>query len=145
MAVMAKHIEKSYFIHAPIAKVWEALINPKIIKQYFFGTEAVSDWKTGSTIHYTGEWQGEKYHDKGIIENMIPEKELTISHWSDRTGLPDKPEYYSMHSYELSSIDENTTQIIIYQEDKFKTEESRSKAWKHWDIVMTELKKVLEP
>jgi len=28
-------------INAPVPKVWDALIKPEIIKQYFFGTEAV--------------------------------------------------------------------------------------------------------
>ena len=37
-------------IYAPIAKVWEALITPKIISQYMFVTEVVSQWKEGSSI-----------------------------------------------------------------------------------------------
>ena len=37
-------------IKTPTAKVWQALIIPELIKQYLFGTEAISDWKAGSTI-----------------------------------------------------------------------------------------------
>ncbi len=40
----------SITINAPIDKVWDALINPSKIKQYMFGTNAVSDWKEGSSI-----------------------------------------------------------------------------------------------
>jgi len=39
---------KSITINAPAAKVWDALINPELIKQYLFGTEAISDWEVGS-------------------------------------------------------------------------------------------------
>lgn len=140
---MEKSISKRYEIKAPVGQVWQALINPVLIKQYFFGTDAVSDWKVGSTIQYTGEWQGHKYHDKGVIQSLIPEKELTISHWSDRSGTLDRPENYSTHSYELASLDSTTTSITIFQQDHFKSEESRSKAWQHWDVVMEGLAKLL--
>ena len=43
-------------IHAPVSKVWQALVNPEIIKQYLFNTDVISDWQrpsydiTASTI-----------------------------------------------------------------------------------------------
>lgn len=138
-----KQIQKTYHINAPTATVWDALTNPKLIKQYFFGTEARSDWKEGSTIDYKGEWEGETYHDKGTILRLIPEKELTINHWSSRSGKPDRPENYDQHSYKL--VDKgNKTDLIMSQVDHFKSEENRSKAWQHWDVVMDGLKKVVE-
>ena len=68
--------EASIIVHAPAAKVWEALTNPAMIKQYLFGTEAISDWKVGSPITYKGEWQGKQYEDKGTIVELEPEKRL---------------------------------------------------------------------
>ena len=32
-------------INAPASRVWEALMDPELIKQYLFGAEIVSDWK----------------------------------------------------------------------------------------------------
>lgn len=136
-------IQKSYNIKAPVEKVWKALTTPEMIQKYFFGTRAVSDWKKGSTIDYSGEWEGKPYHDKGIIREMIPGKILTISHWSDRLGKPDQPENYSDHSY-LLQAEGNQTRITMSQDDTFKSEESRKNAWKHWDVVMDGLKKLLE-
>jgi len=40
----------SITINAPRAKVWDAFVNPAVIKQYMFGTNVVSDWKVGSPI-----------------------------------------------------------------------------------------------
>jgi uncharacterized protein YndB with AHSA1/START domain len=37
-------------IDAPLAKVWNALVNPEIIREYMFGTHVISDWKVGSQI-----------------------------------------------------------------------------------------------
>ena len=65
-------------ISAPASRVWDALTNPEIIKQYFFGTQAISDWKEGSSLEFKGEWEGKKYLDKGIILKSEPEKLFPI-------------------------------------------------------------------
>jgi uncharacterized protein YndB with AHSA1/START domain len=57
----------SLSIAAPAAKVWDALVNPQVIKQYMFGTAVVSDWQPGSPITWKGEWKGKPYEDKGTI------------------------------------------------------------------------------
>jgi hypothetical protein len=44
--------EATTIINAPVSKVWQALVNPKIIKQYLFGTDVITDWKVGSPITY---------------------------------------------------------------------------------------------
>lgn len=126
-----------------MSRVWDALTNPDQIRKYFFGTEASSDWREGSTISYRGIWEGKRYEDKGIIEEMIPERRLRINHWSSRSGKPDKRENYSPHSYSLTPSGD-TTKVTITQEDSYTSDETRAKAWQHWDIVMDGLKKLLE-
>lgn len=42
-------------------KVWNVLTNPKIIKNYLFGTEVKTDWKVGSPIIFQGEYDGQEY------------------------------------------------------------------------------------
>ncbi len=32
-------------INAAVDRVWDAFVNPQIIKKYMFGTNIVSDWK----------------------------------------------------------------------------------------------------
>jgi uncharacterized protein YndB with AHSA1/START domain len=59
--------KQEIIINAPTSKVWDALVNPEMIKQYMFGTNAISDWKKGSPIVFKGEWQGKTYEDKGVI------------------------------------------------------------------------------
>jgi uncharacterized protein YndB with AHSA1/START domain len=140
---MIKHLKKVYTIHSPVARVWDALTNPDMIRKYFFGTEARSNWRPGSTILYRGIWEGKRYEDKGIIEEIIPERKLTINHWSSRTGTPDLPENYSPHTYSLTPSGD-TTKITLSQEDHTENDEQRSKAWRHWDIVMEELDKLLQ-
>lgn len=61
-------------IKAPIEKVWEALINPKLVKQYFFGSNQETDWNVGSKILWTGEYEGTTYVDKGIVLEFLPKQ-----------------------------------------------------------------------
>ena len=96
-------VSQSVDIKAPAAKVWEALTKPEIIKEYLFGTETVTDWKAGSPVIFQGEYQGQKYKDKGIVRENIPGKKLSYSYWSGFTGLEDKPENYSLVTYTLEA------------------------------------------
>ena len=76
-------------INAPKNKVLEALVDPEIIKQYFFGSEVVSDWKVGSPIIWKGIWKEKPYEDKGVILKVESEKFLQYTHFSPLTGEPD--------------------------------------------------------
>ena len=77
-------------INASLDKVWDALVNPQVIKQYMFGTQVVSDWKEGSQIVWKGEWQGKSYEDKGVILHIKPGHTIRYGHFSPLSGLPDK-------------------------------------------------------
>jgi len=52
-------------IAAPATKVWDALVNPETIKQYMFGTTAVSDWKKGGCNLVEGCLEGKGIHGQG--------------------------------------------------------------------------------
>lgn len=92
-------VSESIEINAGPSKVWESLTNPEIIKEYLFGTNTKTDWKKGSEIIFEGEYQGKKYRDKGVIKEILPEKNLTYTYWSGFSGLEDKPENYSLITY----------------------------------------------
>lgn len=42
----------SSFVRAPIEAVWDALTNPEMTKQYFFGTTVRCTWEVGSRMDY---------------------------------------------------------------------------------------------
>ena len=129
-------------ISAPIAKVWDALVNPAMIKQYMFGTNVVSDWEEGSPIIWKGEWEGKPYEDKGVILTLKPERVLQYSHFSPLSGLSDVPEHYHTVTIEVSS--KGTGTLLMLSQDKNSTEEDREHAEKNWAMTLTGLKKVVE-
>ena len=129
-------------INAPAAKVWEALMDPELIKQYLFGAEVLSDWKAGSPISYKGTYQGKAYEDKGTVLKAEPEKLLLITHWSPLSGTADSPENYHKVSYELTA-ENSSTQLTITQDNNSSAEEQVQNA-KFWQTVLEGMKKLLE-
>jgi uncharacterized protein YndB with AHSA1/START domain len=129
-------------IYAPVSKVWQALVNPEIIKQYLFNTEVISDWKVGSPITYKGEWEGKAFEDKGEILEIEPEKTLKSTHWSPLSGVPDSPENYHTVTYTLSDQG-GKTGVTITQDDNA-SEEEKAHSEKNWQTVLQGMKKLLE-
>jgi hypothetical protein len=48
-------VNRKIFIQAETSRVWHALTDKASISNYFFGTEAISDWKVGSSLIFQGE------------------------------------------------------------------------------------------
>jgi uncharacterized protein YndB with AHSA1/START domain len=76
--------EAATTIDAPREKVWDALVNPLVIKQYMFGTEVESAWEVGSPIVWKGEWQGKPYEDKGVILQLETARRIQYVVWASR-------------------------------------------------------------
>jgi uncharacterized protein YndB with AHSA1/START domain len=134
--------KSSIVINAPVGKVWKALIDPAQIKQYLFGTNAVSDWKKGSPLTYEGEWQGKKYKDKGTIIDIVPEKLLHTTYWSSISGKEDKPENYNNVIYELQPRGEST--MVTISQDNIADEAGLKHMEENWGVVLSNLKMLLE-
>lgn len=129
-------------VAAPIGKVWGALINPKAIKQYMLGADAVSEWKEGSPIVWKGEWNSKKYEDKGRILRLVPERILSYSHFSPLVGLPDVPENYHTVTVELSSAGEDT--LVSLSQTNNPTPEALKHNEDGWRMMLNILKKYVE-
>ena len=132
----------SVSINASASEVWDALTNPELIKQYFFGTNAISDWKAGSPIIFEGEWEGKHYRDKGTILKTVPNKLFQYKYWSSMSGIEDKPENYVTITYELSEKNNKTT-LAITQEN-IPDEKMKEHSEQNWKKVLADLKKLLE-
>ena len=129
-------------IHAVISNVWEALIKPEIIKQYFFGTNTITDWKVGSPIKFKGEWEGKSYEDKGTILEIQKNKLIKYDYWSSMSGIEDKPENYVIVTYQLSGKDENVNLSVL--QENIPDEKMKTHSIENWNKVLAGLKKVVE-
>lgn len=140
---MQTHFKFHYktVINAPLEKVWDALTNPEIVKQYFFGTELLTNWEIGSDIVFQGEWEGQKYKDPGKVLEYSHNEKLAYSYLSNWSGKEDKPENYLWVCYEVKPID-NGTELTIsqtnYDEERAKHSET------NWASLIDGMKKIIE-
>ncbi|HEY9167700.1 MAG TPA: SRPBCC family protein [Candidatus Kryptonia bacterium] len=134
--------KKSITINVPISRVWDALVNPKLIKQYMFGTDVVSDWKQGSPIVWKGEWQGKSYEDRGIILRIEPERLIEYTHFSPLSGVPDVPENYHTVTVELSPA-AGGVRLSLSQANN-PTDEARKHSESNWEMMLKGMRSFLE-
>lgn len=141
---MAKRtsLKKTITINAPITTVWQALTDPGMIKEYFFGVETSGDWKEGHTIFYKGEWQGKSFEGKGKVLQVEDQKILRHSYWSNMSGLPDLPENYHIITYEMNQ--ENHHTLLKLTEENLAGKSMKDRSAKLWDMVFEKLKKLVE-
>jgi uncharacterized protein YndB with AHSA1/START domain len=132
----------SITINASAEDVWEAITAPELIKQWFFGVDTESDWTVGSPLVHRGEWQGKPYEDKGEILKLERPRLLVHSHWSELSGVPDRPENYEEVTWALSERD-GTTELTI-TERNLSSEKAKAASEEGWKTALSSLKGVLE-
>lgn len=134
--------ETQITIDAPVAEVWRAITTAETVKKYLFGTSVKTDWKEGSPIIYTGEYEGKKYEDKGIIQKIEKNKVFQSTYWSSMGGKENMPENYNVVTYTLKEEDGKT--MVTLTQDNVKDEEEKEHAAGNWKMVLTKLKEVVE-
>jgi len=135
-------VSKSIEISAPATRVWQALTNPEIIKEYLFGTETITDWKPGSEVIFQGEYQGHKYRDKGLVVENDLNKVLSYRYWSGFSGLEDKPENYSLVTYSLD--DQGNGTRLTWTQQGFANEEGYRHSESGMDAFLQNIKSIVE-
>lgn len=136
-------MQQTVLLNATPQKVWNALTNPAIIKQYLFGTETVTNWAAGAEIIFQGEYQGYQYRDKGVIQQIEPLQLLQYTYWSSFSGLEDLPENYSMVTYQLQPQPGNTTLLTLTQQG-FTSPQTLEHSQNNWAMVLKTLKDIVE-
>jgi uncharacterized protein YndB with AHSA1/START domain len=115
---MATNISIIHF-QAPIEKVWAALTDPQIVKQWQYGSDLITDWAVGSDIRFRAEWEGKIFEQWGKVLEIIPHKILKYSLFAPRPNLEDKPENYFTMTHILTK-EGGKIKLEIIQEDNRK-------------------------
>src|SRR6478735_7867367 len=129
-------------IHADIEQVWEALVEPEMISKYLFGTKTTTTWEPGTPITFSGEWEGKKYEDKGIIKAVEEYRCLQYTYWSSMSGIEDRPENYYLVTFELAV--KNGATLLTVRQENVKDEATRAHSEANWLQVLETIKKMLE-
>lgn len=137
-----KVLKKSIHINSQPSVVWDALTNPELIKDWLFGTKVSSAWSVGSSIFFTGSWEGSEYADKGTILKFEVNEIFQYDYWSSFSGLSDSPENYSIITFELKPL--NNTTVLTLTQSNFTSETAFEHSNKNWDLTLDLLKKIAE-
>jgi uncharacterized protein YndB with AHSA1/START domain len=132
-------INKSF--NLDIKTVWTGLTDPATVKEYFFGTNLISDFKVGSSIKLTGVFEGKEYVDGGTILEIDPPHKLVYDYLSSWSNKEDKPENYDLVTYELIETAPNITKLTITQECD--SQKAKDDSEKNWIFILDEMEKVL--
>jgi len=144
-------VENSITIHAPAAKVWDALVNPEQTKKYMFGCETVSSWKPGSPLLWRGVYEGkEMVFVKGNIVEIRPPAFLSYTVIDpNSTTVADIPENYLTVTYALEEKNDHTL-LTVTQGDYSKVADGDKRyndtynGGEGWNPLLVQIKKLVE-
>ena len=143
-------VKNTILINAPIARVWDALVNPELTKIYMFGCEAVSDWQPGSPLLWKGQYEGkDMVFVKGNVIAIDPPNELVYTVIDPNSDMEDIPENYLNVTYQLEEVGEKTRLTVIQDgferaangEERYKDVYNEGKGW---DPILQEIARLLE-
>jgi uncharacterized protein YndB with AHSA1/START domain len=129
-------------IEAKPARVWEVLTDPDQLKQIWFGADVETDWREGSPVTWSGEWEGKPYKDKGEILEVDPGRLLKLTHYSPLSGQPDVPENYHTLTYQLD--DHGTSTHLSLTQDNNASEEEAKHSQGMWEMLVAKVKETAE-
>lgn len=105
-------------LNAPVEKVWNALTQPALVKQWQYGSDLITDWKVGNEIRFRNEWEGQVFEQWGTVLEVVPNQKIRYSLFFPRPGLEDKPENYFIMSYVLSLENQKTELQIVHEDNR---------------------------
>jgi uncharacterized protein YndB with AHSA1/START domain len=124
------------------ARVWAALTDPAMIRQYMFGAELSGDWVKGGTVTYRGEWDGTPFEDKGDILEIDPPHLLKVNYFSAMSGQPDTPENRQLITYTLAPSGPGTRLTVSQAGNP--SQDAATAAEGNWAMTLDTLKGLLE-
>ena len=125
-------------IHAPIDRVWTALVDPEDIARYMMGARVVSDWSEGGAIRWSGEWKGKAFEDVGRVVKARAPDLLVYTHNSAGADGATQEHVISIELKEVGGV----THLRLTQGGN-NTEAAREHAVENWTLMLDQLKKML--
>ena len=140
-----QRFEKSIFVQATPATVWEALTSTESMQEWMgepeMELEVMTDWNVGSPIIIRGSHNG-GFENKGRVLQFDPCQTLVYSYLSSISELPDEPEHYTVIHFDLIPC-ENGTSLTLRCKN-FPTESIFHHVRFYWNTTLEILKRWIE-
>lgn len=106
----------SITVHASPGQVFDALIQPELVRRWQFGREMTTDWKAGNKISFRTGTGDNALEQWGTVLEVRANELVKYNLFTPRPDLEDRIENYNVTSYVLSE-DNGNTRVEIIQED----------------------------
>ena len=130
--------ESEISVEAPPEAVWAVITDNKKFGEVMFGSTVTTDWKVGSPIVYSGEWEGKPFEDKGKILELEKNKLFRSTHiaGTDKTHTEHEVAYHL-------APEGSGTKVKVTQTNNA-TQDAADHSTKNWEMMLKNLKKVVE-
>jgi uncharacterized protein YndB with AHSA1/START domain len=139
MAEAAPEFVYTLYIAAPAERVWNALVDGDLTKQYW-GHENRSDWKPGSRWEHVRVGPEGKVDVAGRVLEIEPPRRLVTS-WAF-PGEEDDPARTSRVTYEIEPVGSESRLTVTHSE--LNEPGMRAAVSGGWPLVLSSLKSFLE-
>lgn len=144
---MEAYIKTGITIDAPIAAVWDALVNPDLTERYMFGCRVISEWLPGALVNWVGTVEGKPItFVTGYLIDLVPEQLLVYSVVDPNAPYAGNRADHLIVSCELRETTDGVL-LSVSQGDYTKVADG-AKRYGHgvagWDQLLQTLKKVVE-
>ena len=130
--------EAEILVEATPDEVWDALTSPEKTRDYYYGTDILSDWQPGS--RWTSESGDELYLEGELIEVDRPRRIVQTFHVAiEEPAASDPP---SRVTWEVVPVDAATTRVRMIHEDMGQA--TRDYVDGGWEHILSGLKRVVE-
>jgi uncharacterized protein YndB with AHSA1/START domain len=125
-----------------VPAVWDTLINPEKIAQYFTGAETITNWQIGTEVVFIHHYEGRVFTNKGIVLDFNPNHLLSYTYWTTFSNTEDKPENYTVITFRLAAINDITR--LTLSQTNFKDEAWYKGLETGWDMILKKIKEIAE-
>jgi uncharacterized protein YndB with AHSA1/START domain len=139
MSAKSKFVYVTYIRTTP-EKLWRALTDPELTRQYWFGVSSESDWKPGAS------WRlmipDGRVGDSGEVLEIDPPRRLVIS-WRNEFIPELRAEGFSRATFELEPEGDAVKLTITHEMDRPDSEFIKGVS-SGWPPILSSLKSLLE-
>ena len=126
-------------IRATPERVWQAMTDPTLTREYFYGTDILSDWKAGS--RWTSESDGNVSLEGKVVEIDPPRRLVQTFHVRDDD--PAASEDASTVTWELTALPDGVgTRLHLVHEGQ--GEATMAYTDGGWEFILAGMKDLLE-
>ncbi len=135
--------QKTVIINASAQKVWDALTQPVLMKQWMSEADVdiITDWTVGNPIIIRGQLYKKPFQNIGKVITFQRCLQLQYTHLSSLSRLADIPENHTLLTFRLTGKD--TTELDFNMQN-FATEIIYRHLAFYWNVSLELLKRFVE-